>query len=135
MPWRGYTPWRRYQATLARDALADERFDVRPLPFGKAKEQRAFEDDPHGWLARTGARWVVLPLQATREGPELFRKLRRTCSELGDLAGRFPARADGENDIVLGVEDRLESARPHWTFSLLFASPIAVEVVEVWRLR
>lgn len=134
MPWRGNTPWRRYQSALAPDALPNERFDVRAVPFGKAKEQQAFAADPDAWLAATGARWVVLPMQALREGPELFRELRRACERNGKLAARFPARADGEHDVVLGFEDRIESARPHWTWSLLARAPIPIEVVEVWRL-
>lgn len=135
MPWRGNTPWRRYQNSLAPDALVNDRFDVRVVPFGKAKEQQAFTADPDGWLRATGARWVVLPMQALREGPELFRDLRRACERNGELAATFPARAIGSNAVVLGFEDRIESARPHWTWSLLARDPIAIEVVEVWRLR
>ncbi|MFO1009515.1 MAG: glycosyltransferase family 39 protein [Planctomycetota bacterium] len=135
MPHRGYTPWRRYQARVADDVARDARFDVRPAALVRPEDQAAFERDPAAWLAASGARYVVLPLQALREGPELGRALRRACREHGELAARFPARADGETDVVLGYEDRVESARPHWTWSLLARDPISVEVVEVWRIR
>ncbi|MBI5363283.1 MAG: glycosyltransferase family 39 protein [Planctomycetes bacterium] len=133
MPWRGFTPWRRYQERIAEELLPNERFDVRPLM--RAKDYPAFEAAPGEWLAASGARYVVLPLQAIREGPDVFRALRAACRERGELAARFPARADGETDVVLGFEDRIESARPHWTWSLLARAPISVEVLEVWRLR
>lgn len=131
MPWRGHTPWRRYQTRIADDVAPDARFDVRPI---RAKDQPAIEAIPAAWLASSGARYVVLPLQTLREGPEFFRALRRACRERGELAARFPERADGETDVVLGFEDRIESARPHWTWSLLARAPISVEVVEVWRM-
>lgn len=135
MPWRGYTPWRRGQERVPEELLAQERFDVRPLPLVRPKDQQAFLAAPGDGLAASGARYVVLPLQAIREGPELFRVLRAACREHGELAARFPERADGETDVVLGFEDRIESARPHWMWSLLARAPISVEVIEVWRLR
>lgn len=134
-PWRGFTPWRRYQSTVDDAQLANERWDIRPLPLTKAAAQRAFELDPRAWIAQRESRYFVLPLQATREGPELFRTLRATLREHAELAARFPSRADGETDVVLGFEDRIESARPHWMWSLLTRSPICVEVIEVWRWR
>ncbi|MBK7875874.1 MAG: glycosyltransferase family 39 protein [Planctomycetes bacterium] len=131
MPWRGYTPWLRYQSRVADEVASNERFDVRAV---RPKELAAIESDPAAWLASSGAHYVVLPLQVLREGPEFLRALHRACRERGELAARFPARADGETDVVLGFEDRIESAQPHWAWSLLARSPISVEVVEVWRM-
>ena len=111
------------------------RYDLRPMALQREGYRDAFRRDPAQWLADTGARFVVLPLQAIREGPELFQSLRRACAERGELAARFPASADGETDVVLGFEDRAESARPHWAWSLLSRSPVSVEVIEVWKLR
>ncbi len=134
-PWRGFTQWRRYQSTVDDTTLSNERWDIRPLPLTKAAAQHAFELDPRAWLAQREARYFVLPLQATREGSELFRTLRATLREHAELAARFPARADGETDFVLGFEDRIESARPHWMWSLLTRLPLSVEVIEIWRWR
>lgn len=134
-PWRGFTPWRRFQPRVDASVLASERWNVRPLPLMKPAAQKTFSEDPEAWLAKQGARYVVLPIQATREGAEVFRELHATLRLHAELAARFPSRADGGSDVVLGFEDRIESARPHWMWSLLAHDPISVEVVEVWRRR
>lgn len=138
--WRGYTPWRMYQSQRAADldgldgpaGLA--RFDIRTLPFMRKKEQEAFERDAFAYLARTGARFVVIPVQITREGAAIFHELRSVLQARARLVARFPARADGEHEVVFEYEDRVEAGRPHWTAQFLFGDPVLLEVLEIYEL-